>query len=388
MFITCLKLKNWRNFHEAEINLIQTSYVIGPNASGKSNLLDVFCFLRDVCKPAGGGLQKAVKDRGGITKLRCLHARRDPEVKIEVSFSDRVEDKAPSWRYVLGFKSEGKGAQRLLVSDEEVWHKGEQILKRPDMNDKSDDRLLTETHLEQTRASAKFRDLVDFFSSITYLHLVPQLLKYGDKIGGNPLEDDPFGQGFLERIAKCQPRTRDSRLKKINQALSVAVPQFKELHFKKDEITGRPHLEALYEHYRPKAGWQREDQFSDGTLRLLGILWSLLEGNSLLLIEEPELSLHQAVVEQLPALIDRIQRMGKQRRQIIISSHSEALLTNSGIDARGLVVLESTREGTRARSINDAEKKGLEAGLSIAEVVLPQTRPKEVEQLGQLRLWE
>jgi hypothetical protein len=60
--------------------------------------------------------------------------------------------------------------------------------------------------------------------------------------------------------------------------------------FKADEITGAPHLEALYEHHRPNAGWQRESHFLDGTLRLLGILWSLLNGDSLLLIEEPELN--------------------------------------------------------------------------------------------------
>lgn len=388
MYITRLKLKNWRNFHEAVIQLSYTSYVIGPNASGKSNLLDVLRFLRDVCKPAGGGLQKAVKDRGGIKKLRCLHARRDPEVKIEVCFCEQVDDDSISWRYELGFKSEGKGAQRLLVSNEKVWHAGKLILDRPDDDDKEDQRLLTETHLEQTRASAKFREIVDYFSSITYLHLVPQLLKYGDKIGGNRLEDDPFGQGFLERIAKAQTLVRAARLKKINEALSAAVPQFKELRFTKDGVTGQPHLEALYEHYRPKAGWQREDQFSDGTLRLLGILWSLLEGNSLLLIEEPELSLHQAVVEQLPALMERIQRASKQRRQIIVSSHSDALLSNKGIDARSVVVLVPGREGTIARPVNNAEVTGLHAGLSVAEVVLPQTRPKKIEQLGQTRLWE
>jgi predicted ATPase len=388
MYITRLKLKNWRNFHEAEISLAQTSYIIGPNASGKSNLLDALRFLRDVCKPAGGGLQKAVKDRGGIAKLRCLHARKDPEVKIEVFFSERADDQAASWRYVLGFKSEGKGAHRLLVSHEEVWRADQRILSRPDVDDQKDDRLLTETHLEQTRASANFREIVEYFSALTYLHLVPQLLKYGDKIGGNLLEDDPFGQGFLERVAKCQTRTRDARLKKIKEALSVAVPQFKELHFIKDDVTGKPHIEAMYEHYRPNAGWQREDQFSDGTLRLLAILWSLLEGNSLLLIEEPELSLHQAVVEQLPALIEHTQRTAKQRRQIIISSHSEALLSNRGIDARSVVVLEPSHEGTIPRPVNDEERKGLEAGLSVAEVVLPQTRPKKIGQLGQLRLWE
>ncbi|OGQ97934.1 MAG: chromosome segregation protein SMC [Deltaproteobacteria bacterium RIFOXYD12_FULL_57_12] len=385
MYITSLHMKNWRNFRDAVIHLAPRSYVIGPNAVGKSNLLDVFRFLRDICKPAGGGLQKAVADRGGISKLRCLHARKDPEVRIEVHFSDRPEDESPSWRYVLGFRPEGKGAQRLLVSTEEVWQGEKRILSRPDAGDKEDTQLLTETHLEQTRTNAEFRNLADFFSSVNYLHLVPQLLKYGDKIGGNRLEDDPFGQGFLERIAKCTARTRDARLRKINKALHAAVPQFKELRFKPDEITGRPHLEALYEHYRPNAGWQREEEFSDGTLRLLGIMWSLLEGDSLLLIEEPELSLHQAVVEQIPLLMNSIQREMKQRRQIIVSTHSEAFLSNKGIDPKGVIVLEPEKEGTKARRVSEAEEKGLEAGLSIAEVVLPQTSPKKVRQLG---LWE
>lgn len=384
MYITHLNLKNWRNFREAEVRLAQNSYVIGPNASGKSNLLDVFRFLRDVCKPAGGGLQKAVEDRGGISKLRCLHARRDPEVRIEVHFAERLDDHSPSWRYVLGFKPEGTGAHRLLVSCEEVWQGEKRILFRPDAEDRKDRQLLTETHLEQTRANGKFRAIADYFSGVTYLHLIPQLLKFGDKIGGNRLEDDPFGQGFLERVAKCATKTRDRRLGKINLALSVAVPQFKELRFKPDEVTGRPHLEALYEHHRPNAGWQREDHFSDGTLRLLGILWSLLEGNSLLLLEEPELSLHQAIVEQIPVLLNSIQRSAKQRRQIIISTHSEVMLDNTGIDARGMVVLEPGHEGTLVRPVNEAEEKGLAAGLSVADVVLPQTRPKKAEQLG---LW-
>lgn len=383
MYITYLKLKNWRNFRDAEVYLAQRSYVIGPNASGKSNLLEVFRFLRDICKPVGGGLQKAVDDRGGITKLRCLHHRRDSEVRIEVHLSESWDAEAADWKYVLGFKPEGKGQQRLLVSTEEVWRGEERLISRPDTSDENDKQLLTETFLEQTRVNGEFRVISDFFGDVTYLHLVPQLLKYGDRIGGNRLEDDPFGQGFLERIAKCTARTRDSRLRKIGEVLSAAVPQFKELRYHPDKM-GHPHLEAMYQHHRPNAGWQREEYFSDGTLRLLGILWSLLEGDSLLLIEEPELSLHQAVVEQIPLLIDRIQRVAKHRRQIIITTHSEVMLDNKGIDARGVVVLEPGIEGTKVRPVSAAEEKGLEAGLSIADVVLPQTRPANVEQLG---LW-
>jgi predicted ATPase len=381
MLIIALKLKNWRNFRNAEMQLARVSYVIGPNASGKSNLLDVFRFLRDVCKPDGGGLQKAVKDRGGITKLRCLHHRRDPEVRIEVHLRESGDESATCWRYVLGFKTEGKGAQRIIVTSEKVWRGNEQVLDRPADGDLRDSMLLTETHLEQTLANREFRPLVDAFSDITYLHLVPQLLKFGERIGGHRLDDDPFGQGFLERLAKTPKKTRDSRLRRIQTALVVAVPQFKALRFENDEM-GHPHLEALYEHHRPNAGWQGEEHFSDGTLRLLGILWSLLDGNGLLLLEEPELSLHQAVVEQIPSLIARVQRGRKVRRQVLISTHSEALLDNPGIDERGIAILEPSREGSRMRAVNEFESKGLEAGLSVAQVVLPQTRPKGVEQLG------
>ncbi|MFH0725801.1 MAG: AAA family ATPase [Pseudomonadota bacterium] len=134
----------------------------------------------------------------------------------------------------------------------------------------------------------------------------------------------------------------------------------------------------------PMLGGSARGTFSDGTLRLLGILWSLLEANSLLLIEEPELSLHQAVVEQIPLLISEFQRTTKQRRQIIISTHSAAMLDNKGIDARSVVVLEMSQEGSQIRPVNEAEKKGLESGLSVADVVLPQTRPRKIEQLG---LW-
>lgn len=361
------------------MSLAETTYVLGANASGKSNLLDVFRFLRDISKPQGGGLQKAVADRGGISKLRCLHARSDPEVRIEVTISDGPDTE---WKYVLGFKTESRGARRILVSAEEVWHNRRRVVQRPGKDDEKDTSRLTQTHLEQIQTNEEFRSLAEFFSEITYLHLVPQLLKFGDRIGGSQLEDDPFGQGFLEKISRASKKSRDSRLSKIGRALKLAVPQFEQLDFEQDDVTGRPHLKARYAHHRPKAGWQREDQFSDGTLRLLGLLWSLLESNSLLLLEEPELSLNDAIVKQIPLMLHRVQREIKRRRQIIISSHSDALLSNPGIDARGVLVIEPGPNGSTIREVNKSEREAIEAGLTIAETVLPSTRPKSAEALG------
>lgn len=382
MQITRLRLKNWRNFRALDVPLQEVSYLLGPNASGKSNLLDVFRFLRDISKAKGGGLQTAIADRGGISKLRCLHARNDNEVLIDIELGTS-SDAPPQWRYVLGFKPEGKGAQRILISREEVWQgdQGKPLFQRPDKADKADPVLLTQTRLEQIGANARFRELADFFGATVYLHLVPQLLKFADKIGGQRLEDDPFGQGFLERVAKTTERTRTARLNRINKALALAVPQFKELRFKKDDM-GHPHLEALYEHHRPNAGWQSEEQFSDGTLRLLGLLWSFQEGNALLLLEEPEISLNDAIVKKIPLILDRLQRDRKTRRQIIVSTHSEALLSNPGIDGRGVVLLQSGADGSKARVLNEDEARLLQQGFSVAEVVLPKTRPDAVDQLG------
>ena len=88
MIVSHLHIKNWRNFQRVDVELRERQFIVGANASGKSNLLDVFRFLRDIAKTEGGGLQKAVKDRGGISKIRSLAARRDPEIAIEVHLAE------------------------------------------------------------------------------------------------------------------------------------------------------------------------------------------------------------------------------------------------------------------------------------------------------------
>lgn len=63
MYISRVKLYNWKNFRECDVRLSQRCFAVGANATGKSNFLDVFRFLRDIVKE-GGGLQAAVNVRG------------------------------------------------------------------------------------------------------------------------------------------------------------------------------------------------------------------------------------------------------------------------------------------------------------------------------------
>ncbi|MBU6439851.1 MAG: AAA family ATPase [Betaproteobacteria bacterium] len=383
MQITRLKLKNWRNFRNVDIPLGPRTYLIGANASGKSNLLDVFRFLRTLAQTEGGGLQKALRDRGGLARLRSLHARNDPELRIEVTLHDADAQGSRTWRYALGLKTEGKGQQRTLVSEETVECNGVAVLTRPDERDKHDVERRTQTFLEQIGSNSEFRSLSNHFAGTTYLHLVPQLLTHGTEIATRMAENDPFGQGLLQRIAKTPKKSRDARLRRIQAALAQAVPLFSELRFEQDQVTGLWHLEANFTHWRAHGGWQRENQFSDGTLRLIGLLWALQEAQGLLLLEEPELSLNDGIVSHIPLLIERVLRDRKKQassRQVLISTHSEALLP-AGDDADILLVMPSAN-GSTVRSPDADEVAQMKHGLTPAEVLLPKTRPPAVDRLG------
>ena len=378
MIVSHLALKNWRNFQSVNVDLGDRVFIVGANASGKSNLLDAFRFLRDIVKP-GGGLQKAVSDRGGLSKIRCLAARKYPDVELEIHLSENTGE-LPLWKYAIGIEQENRGHRNPFLTYEKVWQGNELIVDRPFDADKDDYLRLTQTYLEQINANSAFRDISDFFKSVRYLHLVPQLVRSPSAFGGAGLPDDPYGMNFLEQISQTNDRTRNSRLSKIERALQKAVPQLKQLQNVKDE-RGIPHLEAIYEHWRSGGARQREDQFSDGTLRLIGLLWSLLEKDSMLLLEEPELSLNTAIVKKLAPIIHELQR---SRKQVVLTTHSFELLSDPGISSDEVLLLTPNSEGTSVKSAaNDAETKlQLEAGMTIADAVLPRTAPKNVYQLG------
>ena len=262
---------------------------------------------------------------------------------------------------------------------ERITRDGQLLLTRPNSDDEQDPDRLSQTHLEQVNVNRPFRDLASFFESIRYLHIVPQLVREPDRSVGLP--NDPFGGDFLEQIAKTQERTRLARLKRIREALKVAVPQLAEIELVRDN-RGTPHLRGKYEHWRPQGAWQTEEQFSDGTLRLMGLLWVAMEGGGPLLLEEPELSLHSEIVRYLPQMFARVQR--RTGRQIILSTHSPDLLRDEGIGLDEVLLLRPKAEGTEVQPASAFSEipELLQGGSTLAEAVIPRTRPEHAEQLS------
>lgn len=376
MRLKSISLGNWKNFRSLQCELNNRLFVVGANASGKSNFLDALRFMRDIVKH-GGGLQNAISQRGGISKIRCLSARKDPLVTIELEF---IDDDNTEWKYTLSLTQETRGNRSSIINKEIMLKNGQVCFFRPDKMDEDDKDRLTQTYIEQITMNKEFRNIVSFLASIQYMHLVPQLLKFPEAFSGPDLPEDPFGKGFLRTVTKTPKDTRNSRLSKIQKILQIAVPQLKDLKYVDDDI-GQPHLEVTCEHWRPNGGKQTETQLSDGTLRLIGLLWSLFSGKGILLLEEPELSLHAAIVELLPELFNSILRAKK--RQLIITTHSAELLSHKGISLSEILMLSPENEGTKATLAKDRKDIAslLEGGLTPAEAVIPCTRPKMIQGL-------
>jgi predicted ATP-dependent endonuclease of OLD family len=106
-----------------------------------------------------------------------------------------------------------------------------------------------------------------------------------------------------------------------------------------------------------------------------------MDGTSLLLLEEPELSLNEGIVQNLPRLIRRFQSQAKTPRQVFITTHSEALLSDQSIGADEVLRLVTTANGTEIKPPDPHEEIMLQSGLSVGDVLLPSIKPAGSDQL-------
>jgi len=370
-----LQLENWRNFRTVDVELGARTFVVGPNASGKTNFLDALRFLGEIARPEGS-LARAVSSRGGLAHLRSLHARQASHVRIRVEIIIGEH----TWTYDLSLT--GTKAQPVRVEGERVLKDGADVIPaRPDNRDREDPRLREQTHLEQLSQNSKFRELVDALASISSVHIVPQVAKTTSRSERLILRDAP-GSDFIEQLADLPEKKQRGILNRIEKLLRVAVPQFSKLEIERERKSGIPHLKAKYEHWRAQGSWQTEADFSDGTLRLIGFIWAIMNGRGPLLLEEPELSLHRAVVRQLPRILARAALV--QDRQVITSTHAEEMLDDTGIDPAEIILLEPTAEDTRVTSGKESAAlvQAATARVPLGSIAGSMTRPKGIEQLA------
>ena len=377
MQISHVTAHNWRNFKNLDVAVADRLLIVGPNAAGKSNLLDLFRFLGDISRP-GGGLAAALEARGGLSRARCLFSRNNH--KGELAIMVDLRDGEDEWRYELAIKGEKGGHNRPIVVREIVTRNGRELLSRPDTNDDRDPDQLTQTHLEQISANQEFRPIAEYFAKANYFHLVPQMIRYPQAGGASPRA---FGSSMIADMNATPVRTRQAWFRRIEKALQSAVPGFETLRLEVDKA-GQPHLIAGYRNWRRNPSEQNETDFSDGTLRLIGLLWTIISSpanGGVLLLEEPELSLNAAVVQKLASLLAMAQRGTSM--QVILSTHSPELLDDEGIRPGEVLVLQVTSDATVANQLSEIVEveAQISADLPLSEVVAELINPGDLTGL-------
>ena len=377
MQITHVTAHNWRNFKNLDFAVADRLLIVGPNAAGKSNLLDLFRFLGDISRP-GGGLSAALEARGGLSRARCLFARNNH--KGELAITVDLRDGEDEWRYELAIKGKKGGHNRPIVVREIVTRNGRELLSRPDANDDRDPEQLTQTHLEQISANQGFRPIAEYFAKANYFHLVPQMIRYPQAGGASPRA---FGSSMIADMNATPVRTRQAWFRRIERALQSAVPGLETLRLEVDKA-GQPHLIAGYRNWRRNPSEQNETDFSDGTLRLIGLLWTIISSpanGGVLLLEEPELSLNAAVVQKLASLLAMAQRGTSM--QVILSTHSPELLDDEGIRPGEVLVLQVTSDATVANQLSEISEveAQISADLPLSEVVAELINPGDLTGL-------
>jgi predicted ATPase len=359
--IEYLGVRNYRVLHRLELRDIRPLTVfLGPNASGKSTVFDVFAFLSE-CFSAG--LRKAWDRRGRFRELRT-RGESGPIV-FELKYRERPNtplityhlaiDEAPRGPFVaeewLHWKRGSYGRPFRFLDFREG--SGEVITgDQPDESDKRTHEQLESREMlavntlgqfaKHPRVSALRRFITDWH--LSYLS--------ADETRGVP-EAGP--QERLSQTGDNLPNViqylKEQHTERLNQILTTLRRRVPRLERVDAEIMADGRL-LLQVKDAPFDQPVLAKYASDGTLKMLAYLVMLYDPDppQLIGIEEPENYLHPRV---LPELTEEC-RKAAERTQILVTSHSPFFV--NGIQPAELWVLYRDDNGhTRARCAKDMQ---------------------------------
>ena len=127
-FLTRLTVQNYRSLHDVDLHLQSLNVLVGPNGTGKSNLLDVIDFLGDSVRM---DLAPALATRGGFDRVRFRGDNSDPHewIKIQIEAAvTRYSSRAALDRYTLEFTTSQRRPFRMTAG--EAFRQSRLLLRR------------------------------------------------------------------------------------------------------------------------------------------------------------------------------------------------------------------------------------------------------------------
>jgi len=356
--IESLKLENFLSFEKAVVDFGKVTVLVGPNASGKSNVIKALALLACIGKAEEGKVLKTLcKD--------CLHYASieqiffDPSKEVKIRANLKIKGQPASYEFSLN--PEG------ILMDESVTFGGNMLLHRLDKNRI---RYVTETEEVIDESIGQYLVL-----SYPPRNVHPMLREVKDHLGGiytysfnadNIRSESPVGFNLsLRRDGSNLAQTLHtlltsdrSRFIQIENVMKNLIPEIIEINLPVTTDGTHTYL-AIREKGIDKI--LTYHNISDGTLRILAFVTALYLGGSLVAFEEPENCVHPHLFETLTDLCR------KSPVQVVITTHSPYLVDHVSPEDLRLVIKEEGK--TRISHVKDVEKirRLLEEGIWLGE---------------------
>ena len=356
IFIRRVVLRNYKSIGHCDVKLKALTYLVGQNGAGKSNFLDALHFVRDAL---AGSLDNAINERGGLNEVRRRSSGHPTNFGIRLDFT--LRDGRPG-RYAFNVGALAGGGYEVQSEECVLIGIGKGPYFRTDkgqLRDSSEATFpsVTADRLALVAASGftVFRPVFDALTAMAFYNLNPKLMRELQKPQDGRLLK-PVGENIASVIGHLE-RVAPERLVTIREYLQTVAPMVHGLERK--AVGPMETLEFRQEMAGAKHPWRFIAQnMSDGTLRAIGVLTALLQGNvdyspALVGLEEPESALHPAASA---ALREALTQTSKET-QVIVTSHSPDLLDDRDIDVDALIAVISEGGETKMAGLDAASRQ-------------------------------
>ena len=361
-----MEARNYRSLRETSIAAKDITLFIGPNASGKSSILDSLRFLSEVIRVRDFGTP--VFSRGGFLNL----AWKGQDANF-VSLTITVEENDTRYDWTARLvrqeheffveeqihqASAGSPSAELLksINGEGQWWSGKE--KRSVTLQQG----TTSCALSAASADASFaaRRVSEFVGRWGFFDPSPFLLRRDTSLAeSTPF--DAYGRNLAERLYYLQNSSPELFDRVVAATRSVVgLPKRIEVRESEDRCYFIQHESGL-KHPVHQMG------VSSGTLRILALMTAIYgqPGTTLVGIEEPENYVHPTAIESLVGHIQEAEGI-----QFMVTTHSPLLLDCLGDPEAVSVVRRDPEAGTTVSQESDADsiRKGLdESGFGLGE---------------------
>lgn len=342
--------------------------LIGPNASGKSNFIDCIGLLQAL----PGNVSQYINDRGGADSWTWREAKRSGPSQIVCHFT--INDELLAYECSFGSK---RGT--LAIQDESLEESGYAYMKRAggDLQIHSKglrlvaDELVaidlppTESALAAYRnplGPVGIRHTQRAFSDVRVYRGFDTGLRADARIGvsssGPKLPLEPNGSNLALVL---QEMDFHGSMKTVKEYLSRLSNRFEDIKVRAEGGRSQLYLQER------GLGMVSATRLSDGTLQFLCLMAILFDPNPapLVCIEEPEIGLHPEAL----ALVGDALREASKRMQLVVTTHSDALVDRFTDEPENVVVCERDfDESTCFRRLSSDQLKAWLEEYSLGEL--------------------